>query len=137
MWSLTIFLSVSVIPLLTLGLSLSSPYLTPDQLDPFMKRMLVSRLSRRVLAEHHLALTDQVCGRSRRKPRDDHEGHVGIISTALHVRKCVEKCTKLLQSNWANLGMEQSGSSTSRVWPEVIVDGHAGARLSYIKEHLE
>jgi pyruvate dehydrogenase kinase 2/3/4 len=127
--------SVNTIPLLTLGLSLSSPYLTAEQLDSFMRRMLVSRLSRRVLAEHHLALSDQVRGRCRRKPHDDHEGHVGVISTALHVRTCVDKCTRWLRSSWANLGM---GEDVDRhAWPEVIIDGHADARLSYIREHLE
>jgi pyruvate dehydrogenase kinase 2/3/4 len=127
--------SVNVIPLLTLGLSLSSPYLTPEQLDSFMRRMLVSRLSRRVLAEHHLALSDQVRGRCRRKPHDDHEGHVGVISTSLHVQTCVDKCTRWLRSSWMNLGMGKDVDR--RAWPEVIVDGHANARLSYIREHLE
>lgn len=97
--------------------------------------MLVSRLSRRVLAEHHLALSDQVRGRCLRKPHDDHEGHVGVISTSLHVQTCVDKCTRWLRSSWTNLGMGEDVDS--RAWPEVIVDGHADARLSYIREHIE
>ncbi|KAF7355339.1 Protein-serine/threonine kinase [Mycena sanguinolenta] len=48
----------TVIPTLALGLSLSSPHLSPDDLDSFMRRMLVSRISRRVLAEHHIALSE-------------------------------------------------------------------------------
>lgn len=45
--------SATVIPALSLGLSLSSPYLAPERLDSFIRRMLISRISRRVLVEHH------------------------------------------------------------------------------------
>jgi len=37
--------SAVVIPNLSLGLSLSSLHLSPDHLDSFMRRMLVSRIS--------------------------------------------------------------------------------------------
>jgi pyruvate dehydrogenase kinase 2/3/4 len=101
-----------------------------------MRRMLVSRLSRRVLAEHHLALSDQVRGRSRRIPHDDHEGHVGVISTALHVRTCVAKCTRWLDARRSEL-IAETTPTIQRSWPKIVVDGHMDARLSYIREHLE
>jgi pyruvate dehydrogenase kinase 2/3/4 len=107
-----------------------------EQLDSFMRRMLVSRLSRRVLAEHHLALSDQVQGRCNRRPHDDHEGHVGIISTALHVRTCVEKCARWLNASRSQL-FEDGVVPNLPVWPAVEIDGHLDARLSYIREHLE
>ncbi|KZV76305.1 alpha-ketoacid dehydrogenase kinase N-terminal domain-containing protein [Peniophora sp. CONT] len=114
----------AVIPSLSLGLSLSSPHLPPDQLDAFMRRMLVSRMSRRVLAHHHIALTDAYNGRN---VDDDGEGHVGVIYTGLSLGRSVRKVASILR--------EAEGSQT--VWPEVELEGHLDAKFSYIKEHLE
>ena len=94
-----------------------------------MRRMLVSRMSRRVLAEHHIALSDVFNGREY---GTDSEGHVGIIYTGLDVEKSVLKCASILRES------TQRFSSTTRApWPEVVVDGHHGMRFPYIKEHLE
>ncbi|KAJ7507840.1 branched-chain alpha-ketoacid dehydrogenase [Mycena galericulata] len=113
---------VTVIPILSLGLSLASPHLSPDDLDSFMRRMLVSRISRRVLAEHHIALSEIHSG--KKAPASQGEPHVGIIFTGLNVKRCIEKCGNLLR--------ERGGG-----WPEVIVDGHLETTFAYIKEHLE
>uniref|UniRef100_D8PNK5 Protein-serine/threonine kinase n=1 Tax=Schizophyllum commune (strain H4-8 / FGSC 9210) TaxID=578458 RepID=D8PNK5_SCHCM len=112
----------TVIPLLSLGLSLSSPYMSPDALDAFMKRMLVSRISRRVLAEHHIALTNNFNGH-RLYARDP---HVGVIFTGLNVARSVEHCAKLLRRR-----------PTERGWPEVHLSGHMDTKFAYIREHLE
>ncbi|KAF7324253.1 Protein-serine/threonine kinase [Mycena sanguinolenta] len=110
----------TVIPTLALGLSLSSPHLSPDDLDSFMRRMLVSRISRRVLAEHHIALSEIRSG----KQTTNGEPQVGIIFTGLNVKRCIEKCGNLLR---------QRGDD----WPEIQVDGHLDTSFAYIKEHLE
>ncbi|KAJ2922092.1 hypothetical protein H1R20_g15001, partial [Candolleomyces eurysporus] len=122
------FHSATVIPNLSLGLSLSSPFLSPDKLDSFMRRMLVSRISRRVLAEHHIALTKSFS----RTEEETSEPHVGIIFTALNVKHSVERCTQLLRSR--PLQVEDITISS---WPEVIVDGHLDAKFPYIREQLE
>ncbi|VDC03594.1 unnamed protein product [Peniophora sp. CBMAI 1063] len=114
----------AVIPSLSLGLSLSSPHLPPDQLDAFMRRMLVSRMSRRVLAHHHIALSDAYNGRDT---DDAGESHVGVIYTGLSLGKSVRKVASILR--------EAEGSQM--VWPEVLLEGHLDAKFSYIKEHLE
>ncbi|KAF7292457.1 Protein-serine/threonine kinase [Mycena chlorophos] len=110
----------TVIPSLSLGLSLASPHLSPDVLDSFMRRMLISRISRRVLAEHHIALSDMHSGKTSAAP----EPHVGIIFTALDVKRSLEKCVNILRNR-------------GKGWPEIVVDGHAHTRFAYIKEHLE
>jgi len=112
----------TVIPSLSLGLSLASPHLSPDDLDSFMRRMLVSRISRRVLAEHHISLSDMHSG--RQASTNLGEPHVGIIFTGLNVKRCVDKCGNLLR---------ERGNG----WPEIVVDGHLETHFSYIKEHLE
>lgn len=123
-----------MIPSLSLGLSLSSPFLPPDQLDSFMRRMLISRISRRVLAEHHIALSEIYAGTHK-----EHSGepHVGIIFTGLDVKKSIERCVRLLRAR--PVGIEdhyEEGVQVTR-WPEVVIDGHLETKFAYIKEHLE
>lgn len=98
-----------------------------------MRRMLVSRISRRVLAEHHLALTKSL-GKNSLEAQDP---HVGIIYTALNLRKSIDKCVKLLRSRPYNIEDDTEESRPDRGWPEVIVDGHSDTKFSYIREHLE
>lgn len=126
------FFSATVIPNLSLGLSLSSPYLAPDELDSVMRRMLISRISRRVLAEHHIALTEIFNG--RREKEASGEPHVGIIFTGLKVKRSIERCVRLLRQRptW----IEELGRDVLQ-WPEVIIDGQLDTRFPYIKEHLE
>ncbi|EIW61947.1 alpha-ketoacid dehydrogenase kinase N-terminal domain-containing protein [Trametes versicolor FP-101664 SS1] len=125
----------SVIPNLSLGLSLSSPYLLPDRLDTFMRKMLVSRISRRVLAEHHIALTQFV--KSRHRGAEAHE-NVGIIYTGLRVQDSIERCATYLRRRAPNTEEDAlSGPLSDADWSEVIVDGHKDTRFAYIREHLE
>jgi pyruvate dehydrogenase kinase 2/3/4 len=123
-----------VIPSLSLGLSLASPHLPPDSLDSFMRRMLVSRISRRVLAEHHVALTKSLGKNSFNSPEDP---HVGIIYTALNLKASIDKCVKLLRNRPQNAVNDKGECVSNRGWPEVIVDGHLDAKFAYIREHLE
>jgi len=101
-----------------------------------MRRMLVSRISRRVLAEHHLALTQSFVEQER-SPNGG--GNVGIIFTGLIVKRSLDKFIRLLLSpdtmperlrqGLALLGIDKT--------PEIIVDGQLDATFSYIREHLE
>lgn len=100
-----------------------------------MRRMLISRISRRVLAEHHIALTEIFMG--RREKEASGEPHVGIIFTGLKVKKSIERCVKLLRRRptW----VEDFDGEEVHVhhWPEVIIDGQLDTQFPYIKEHLE
>lgn len=126
--------SAVVIPNLSLGLSLASPNLPPDQLDAFMRRMLVSRISRRVLAEHHIALSDSVVGRNQ---GTSEEGHIGIIYTGLNVEKSVRRCTALLHQLTHDSNDSGAPHKDHIQWPGVAIEGHVGAQFAYIREHLE
>lgn len=99
-----------------------------------MRRMLVSRISRRVLAEHHIALSDSVVRRNHATSKE--EGHVGIIYTGLNVEKSVQRCIALLHQ----LTHDSDGLGSNNYkfrWPQVVVEGHIGAQFAYIREHLE
>lgn len=123
----------TAIPNLSLGLSLSSPYLPPERLDTFMRRMLVSRISRRVLAEHHISLSGTVAQRLKGEPLP--HDHVGIIYTGLSVKDCIEKCTRVLRKRPHNIDQDFDISGSS--WSELIQDGHVDTKFPYIREHLE
>ena len=128
--------SLPMIPQLSLALSISSPHLAPDELDAFMRRMLISRISRRVLVEHHVALTQ---GLNERNDDPDAPKHVGIIYTNLSVKESIDKCIRFLKSKEGMYGLRSLEEPTlgTGIWPEIIVDGHLDARFPYIKEHLE
>lgn len=142
---------LTIIPSLTIGIVESSHYLQPQQLDKFMERMLRSRISRRVLAEQHIALSEALDDPFhffnepvlRRDDSDDSADtelngddavgdHVGIIYTRLSVASVVNKGIKLLTEMFANV----QAVTPDRI-PKVEVDGDLKARFAYIPEHLE
>lgn len=128
--------SASVIPAISLGLSLSSPHLPPDQLDSFLKRMLVSRISRRVLVEHHIALSNSFNGQGNHSLLN---GHVGIIHTGLNMKESIDKCTNLLKARPHSI-LSTGTEGTENVkfeCPDVIVEGHLNTKFAYIREHFE
>jgi len=132
--------SLPMIPQLSLALSISSPHLAPDELDSFMRRMLISRISRRVLVEHHVALTQGLCEQRQGDDDPDAPKHVGIIYTNLSVKDSIDKCIQYLKSEGGMYGMrklEEPALRGTGIWPKIVVDGHLGARFPYIKEHLE
>ncbi|KAL6309534.1 branched-chain alpha-ketoacid dehydrogenase [Sparassis latifolia] len=126
----------TAIPNLSLGLSLSSPYLAPDRLDSFMRRMLSSRISRRVLAEHHIALSKSASLKRNGGPSS--QDHVGIIYTGLGVKDSIDKCARILRKRPHNIDQDFVESVESdALWSDVIVDGHVDTTFPYIREHLE
>ncbi|KAJ9478220.1 [Pyruvate dehydrogenase (acetyl-transferring)] kinase 2, mitochondrial [Pseudozyma hubeiensis] len=136
---------LTIIPSLTIGIVESSHHLGAKQLDKFMERMLRSRISRRVLAEQHIALSEALDDPfhffnepERRSEGEEEEhvddigDHVGIIYTRLSVASVVNKGIKLLTQMFENV----QGVGRERI-PEVKVDGDLKARFAYIPEHLE
>lgn len=99
-----------------------------------MRRMLVSRISRRVLAEHHLALSSAFHGRDHDPDGGD---HVGIIYTNLKVKDCVQRCVRYL-TDAANQSPEERNTGEGFLKrPNVVIDGQLDTEFSYIREHLE
>lgn len=109
-----------------------------------MQRMLRSRISRRVLAEQHIALTEalddpltvntELHKRASSLATDDPGSQIGIIYTRLSIAAVVHKVIDLLRSVFAQ---EKRISPSDPLIPEVTVDGDLGARIAYIPEHLE
>ncbi|KIO32883.1 hypothetical protein M407DRAFT_66301 [Tulasnella calospora MUT 4182] len=129
----------TAIPNLALGLSLTSAYLPPDALDSFFRRMLVSRISRRVICEHHIALSDTLAGRHP----DGTKGHVGVIYNEIGIKDTIERCVELLKQRPRDMADDEELKSmgarkgAEENWPTFKIDGHLDTKVSYIKEHLE
>jgi pyruvate dehydrogenase kinase 2/3/4 len=100
-----------------------------------MRRMLVSRISRRVLAEHHIALSETLAG--RRGESLGGEPHVGVIYTGLDVKRSIDKCAELLRGRPHHIEDGFGDDMINTQWPEVVVDGHVSTKFPYIREHLE
>ena len=111
---------IDVIPALGKGLAEVKAYM-PTDITPFMDRLLMTRISRRVLAEQHIALHSAVKGRPRR-------GYVGVVRLELTLeqvlRMCYEKAAGICERTYGYC-------------PPLKIEGHEGAKLSYIPVHLE
>jgi [3-methyl-2-oxobutanoate dehydrogenase (acetyl-transferring)] kinase len=85
-------------------------------LDSFLEAMLSSRISRRVLAEHHINLHN-------RRP-----GYVGIISTDLSLSDSID---------FAAGRSKQVCIETYGVAPEILISGDLHLKVPYIPAHLD
>ncbi|UZJ52249.1 hypothetical protein CBS101457_001569 [Exobasidium rhododendri] len=137
---------LTIIPSLTIGIVESSHHLPPEQLDGFMGRMLRSRISRRVLAEQHIALSEALddpfhffndSSSSITEEQENDGEHVGIIYTSLKVSSVVEKSVALLTRMFKEEIEAGIRVEDAAVLPEIVVDGALEARFAYIPEHLE
>ena len=96
----------------------------------------MSRISRRVLAEHHISLTKDL--QAKRDGDTTHQDHVGIIYTALKVKDSIDFCANFLRNRPFSVDNDGNrGANTTADWSEVIVDGQIDTKFAYIKEHLE
>lgn len=108
-----------VLPRLARGLQVAQDHMDQAQLERFLTIMLRSRISRRILAQQHLRL-------SERKPHE--EGHVGILSSSLSAVSLVTLAQKLAQEVCVK---------TYNVTPGVVIEGHIDATLAGVPEHVQ
>lgn len=86
------------------------------QLDSFLEAMLSSRISRRVLAEHHINLNNS-------RP-----GYIGIICTDLSLADSID----FAAGRSKQVCIETYGSA-----PEILISGDVHLRVPYIPAHLD
>ncbi|GAA5822809.1 hypothetical protein JCM10212_001751 [Sporobolomyces blumeae] len=121
-----------VIPELAIGVSETSPlHLPPAALDRIMLRMLRSRISRRVITEQHIALTEQFRDRQQRKGKgrdvdDKEETRVGLVDTKLNAADVVRRCQEFLKRRKGPEGQVP-----------ILIEGATDVAFAYIEEHLE
>lgn len=86
--------------------------------------MLRSRISRRVLAEQHLALTNQFNDLHDHGPAATQGRHVGVIDTSLSPSESIKALEPLLPK-------------ATGVQTEIVIDGATDVRFAFIEEHVQ
>ncbi|KAI8989422.1 branched-chain alpha-ketoacid dehydrogenase [Pilobolus umbonatus] len=111
-----------VIPQLAIGIreceDSYSSVIPVTQLDRFMNDTLRSRISRRVLAEHHLVL-------SKKKES---------IFNPCSSQEMIIKCIQLVESHLSHLSMQKDGSPMPL--PKIELDG-MNTEFIYVSDHIE
>ncbi|KZN89213.1 Pyruvate dehydrogenase [Penicillium chrysogenum] len=122
------------IPNLAMGVLECRNLAPADEMDRLMNTLLRARISRRVIAEQHLALTETF--NSPWHFPDSHDrtdmnaDFVGEVFLKCKAKEVIERCGKVAQDLMGNI-------SDSTQIPEITVKGHADATFPYILSHLE
>ncbi|KAI9789523.1 MAG: hypothetical protein M1835_001605 [Candelina submexicana] len=126
---------LTVIPRLAMGVLECQGLMRPEEMDKFMNTLLRSRISRRVIAEQHLALTETFSSPwhfpDAKMQADSNADFVGEVFLRCEARDVVERCGNTAQS----LAREAYGPEYRT--PEIQLQGHLGATFPYILSHLE
>ncbi|KAI1111749.1 branched-chain alpha-ketoacid dehydrogenase [Nemania sp. NC0429] len=123
---------LNVIPKLAMGILECNDLMPTAKLDRFMNTILRSRISRRVIAEQHLALTETFnsdwYSPGANLPDSEFIGEVFLKCVA---RDVVEDCGRAAQD------MARSAYGADATIPEIRVDGHLEVTFPYILSHLQ
>ncbi|KAL1860324.1 hypothetical protein VTK73DRAFT_7377 [Phialemonium thermophilum] len=123
---------LTVIPKLAMGVLECGGLIDTERLDKFMNTILRSRISRRVIAEQHLALTEafKSAGHSRGVNLSDSE-FIGKVFLKCVARDVVERCGRAIRE------ISQHTYGPDVTIPKIKIDGHLGASFPFIISHLE
>ncbi|KAL4815348.1 branched-chain alpha-ketoacid dehydrogenase kinase [Aspergillus spinulosporus] len=123
-----------VIPRLAMGVLECRGLLPAEAMDQFMNTLLRARISRRVIAEQHLALTETFNSPwhfpGSQDRTDLNADFVGEVFLKCNAKEVVERCGKLVQD------MIRQSSGSDKI-PEISVQGHLDATFPYMLSHLE
>ncbi|KAJ8105884.1 hypothetical protein OPT61_g9909 [Boeremia exigua] len=123
----------TVIPRLAIGVLEVRNLMKSDETDKFMTTMLRARISRRVIAEQHLALSETFNSPwhfpNAQTPHDQES--VGEIFLKCNAKEIVESCGKTTQE------LVRCAYGAHVEVPEIKIYGHLEATFPYILSHLE
>jgi pyruvate dehydrogenase kinase 2/3/4 len=119
---------LAVIPNLVMGVLQCHDLVPHDVMDAFVQAMLRARISRRVIAEQHLALTETF-NSPWHVPRPSSENDfVGEVLLRCNAKEVVERCGKIAQDICRTEGGQV---------PDIKILGHTNATFPYVLSHLE
>ena len=125
---------LTIIPRLVMGVLETRHILEAEQTDRLMNTLLRSRISRRVILEQHLALTEtyhspwHFPGTS---VNEDHTEFIGEVFLRCNARASIQRCASAVEI----LSRQAYGPDVQL--PEVRIFGHLDATLTYIPSHLD
>lgn len=131
--SATLQQHLSVIPKLAMGVLESTQVLQAGTMDKFMNTMLRSRISRRVIAEQHLALTNTFNS-------PDHLSDAGSSRESEFIGEVFLKCNASeVITRIANgvVALAQQAYGTDTALPNIEILGNLDVSFPYILSHLE
>ncbi|KAI9659776.1 MAG: hypothetical protein M1829_006538 [Trizodia sp. TS-e1964] len=132
--NLTLQEHLTVIPRLAMGVLECREVMKVDEIDRFMSTILKSRISRRVIAEQHLALTEtfKSLGPFPNSPSlTESQEFIGEVFLRCNASEVLERCGKMSQ----DLAREAYGPDCQI--PKIIIEGHLDTTFPYILSHLE
>ncbi|KAI1147520.1 branched-chain alpha-ketoacid dehydrogenase [Nemania diffusa] len=123
---------LGVIPKLAMGILECNGLMPAAKLDRFMNTILRSRISRRVIAEQHLALSETFnsdwFSPGAKLSESEFIGEVFLKCVA---RDVVERCGHAAQD------LVRSAYGPDAAVPEIRIDGHLNVTFPYILTHLQ
>lgn len=126
---------LSVIPRLAMGILEIQNSVSAEECDRFMTALLRSRISRRVIAEQHLALTETFHSPwhfpNAKKTGGAEDEFVGEIFLKCNAKEIIEKCA----STARELTSQAYGPDVTI--PDIVLQGHLDTTFPYIPSHLE
>lgn len=128
---------LSVIPALAMGVLEIQDFVSSDECDRFMTTLLRSRISRRVIAEQHLAITETFHSPwhfpNAKKPAGGlvEDDFVGEIFLKCNAKEIIEKCA----ATASELTAKAYGDQVKI--PKIILQGHLDTTFPYIPSHIE
>ncbi|ERS95624.1 protein kinase PKP2 [Sporothrix schenckii 1099-18] len=122
-----------VIPKLAMGILECSDLMPARDLDKFMNTILRARISRRVIAEQHLALTETFNASWYSPGAPLPEGHefIGEVFLKCQARDVIDRCAK------AVCDLARSAYGPDVQLPDIQLTGHLDTTFPYILSHLE
>ncbi|KAF4635548.1 hypothetical protein G7Y89_g2552 [Cudoniella acicularis] len=123
---------LTVIPKLAMGVLECRNLMRPEDMDKFMNTILRSRISRRVIAEQHLALTETFHSPYHFQDAQSREAEfVGEVLVKCNAKEVVTRCGHEV----AALASTAYGPFTKL--PAINLSGHLTATFPYILSHIE
>lgn len=123
---------LTVIPKLAMGILECGGLMDPKELDHFMNVILRSRISRRVIAEQHLSLTETFHSAYFSPGAELSESDfIGEVFIKCFAKDVISRCAKAV----TQLARTTNGPDVQV--PEIKIDGHLNASFPYILSHLE
>ncbi|RDW95166.1 protein kinase-like protein [Coleophoma crateriformis] len=123
---------LTVIPKLAMGVLECRDLMNPEDMDKFMNTILRSRISRRVIAEQHLSLTETFNSPWHFPDSTTPETEfVGEVFLKCNAKEVVERCGEAVKA------LARAAYGPEALLPDIKLEGHLEATFPYILSHLE
>ncbi|KAJ6547236.1 atypical/PDHK/BCKDK protein kinase [Mycena capillaripes] len=111
------------IPTMAKGFLECAKYMSPTQVSSFLDGAIRNRISVRLIAEQHIAIS-----RALEEASQVEVGNIGVVDMQCSPLQMIRMC----ESYVAELSSATLGAS-----PSIIIDGHPDATFAYVPVHLE